>query len=144
MKFLPKIVLVLTAATSCAAGAASALTPEQDQARRDRNREEALTAYHASAQSRGDSTAYSGSGSAKMSHTAHTDNGWKAKTQHAEDKVQADAASAGHTVATKTDKATKPVRDFTHHELNQLRDFSARQDAHYGKTTSNQNGDTVK
>jgi hypothetical protein len=142
MKFLPKIVLVLTAAASCAAGAASVLTPEQDQARRDRNREEALAAYHASAQSRGDSAVYSGS--AKMSHTTHTDTGWKAKTQHAEDKVQADAASAGHTVATKTDKATKPVRDFTHHELNKLRDFSARQDAHYGKTAANQNGDAVK
>ena len=72
MKFLPKIVLVLTAAASCAAGAASALTPEQDQARRDRNREEALAAYHASAQSRGDSATYSSSGSAKMNTAPRT------------------------------------------------------------------------
>jgi hypothetical protein len=144
MKFLPKLVLVLTAAASCAAGAATVLTPQQDQERRDRNREEALAAYYASPQSRGDSSTYASTGAAKTTNAAHSGNDWKAKTQRAEDSVQSSAANAGHAVAVKTDQATKPVRNFTHRELDKLRDFSARQDARYGKTDTNQNGDAMK
>ena len=122
MKFLPKIVLVLTAAASCAAGAATALTPQADQERRDRNREEALAAYHASPEGR----SYS-------SNSGYRDDSVKGKVKHAEDTVVTKTKEAGNTVAAKTNQATKPVRDFTHRQLNKSREFEARQNQQYGK-----------
>jgi hypothetical protein len=49
MKFLPQLVLVLTAVASGAAGAQAAMSDQADQDRRARNREEALANYHANA-----------------------------------------------------------------------------------------------
>jgi Ni/Co efflux regulator RcnB len=126
MKFLPKIVLVLTAAASCAAGAASVLSPQADQERRDRNREEALAAYHASPASRGYSD-----------DTTYRD----------DDSVTSKAKHAGHTVKMKTEQTTRPVRNFTHRQLNKMRAFSERQDERYGKPTTsapNPHGDEMK
>ena len=94
MKFLPKIVLVLTAAASCAAGAATPLSPQADQERRDRNREEALAAYHASPEGRSYSSnaSYNGNGT-------YRDDSVKGKVKHAEDSVVTTTKEAGHTVA---------------------------------------------
>jgi len=134
MKFLPKIALVLTAAVSCAAGAATPLSPQADQERRDRNREEALAAYHASAEGR----SYS-------SNAAYHDDSVTGKVKHAEDKAVAKTEHAGHTVAEDTRHATKPVRDFTHRQLNKSREFEARQNQRYGKApASDDHGDAIK
>jgi hypothetical protein len=117
MKFLPKLALILTTAASCAAGAAT-LTPQADQERRDRNNEEALAAYRASPES----------------HGAYDDNSVTGKAKHASKTVSAEAS-----------KATKPVRDFTHRQLDKSRAFEARQNAKYGMTaTPNKNGETLK
>jgi len=56
MKTSPKIVLALLAAVSCAAGA-DTYSSQADQARRDRNREEALASYRAGNMSAGNTTA---------------------------------------------------------------------------------------
>ena len=140
MKFLPKIVLVLTAAASCAAGAATPLSPQADQERRDRNREEALAAYHSSPQGR----SYSSSASYN-SNGSYRDDSVKGKVKHAEDTVVTNTKQATNTVATKTKQATKPVRDFTHRQLNKARDFEARENARYGKApASADHGDAIK
>jgi Ni/Co efflux regulator RcnB len=133
MKFLPKIVLVLTAAASCAAGAATALTPQADQERRDRNREEALAAYHASPEGR------------SYGNASYHDDSVTAKVKHAEDDVVTKTKQAGNTVAAKTDQATKPVRDFTHRQLDKSREFEARQNQRYGKAPAPEaHGDAAK
>jgi Ni/Co efflux regulator RcnB len=140
MKFLPKIVLVMTAAVSCAAGAATPLSPQADQERRDRNREEALAAYHASPEGR----SY-GSNASYSSNSGYRDDSVKGKVKHAEDTVVTKTKHAGHTVATETRKATKPVRDFTHRQLNKSRDFEARQNQKYGKASAQaDHGDAIK
>jgi Ni/Co efflux regulator RcnB len=140
MKFLPKIALVLTAAASCAAGAATPLSAQADQERRDRNREEALAAYHASPEDR----SY-GSNASYSSNSSYRDDSVTGKVKHAEDAVVTKTKEAGHTVATETRKVTKPVRDFTHRELNKSREFEARQNQKYGKAPAPaEHGDAIK
>ena len=133
MKFLPKIALVLTAAASCAAGAAT-LTPQADQERRARNNEEALAAYRASPEGR-----------SYTSNTSYRDDSVKGKVQRAEDTAVTKTKEVGNTVAAKTSQATKPVRDFTHRQLNKSRDFEARQNQKYGKAPAQaEHGDAIK
>ena len=48
-------------------------------------------------------------------------------------------------MAAKTSQATKPVRDFTHRQLNKSREFEARQNQKYGKAPAQaEHGDAIK
>jgi hypothetical protein len=110
MKFLPTLVLVVTAAASVAAGAETVISSEAAQERRDRNVDEALTRYRAT---------HDSSDQAMAGHKTARE-----RTHEAAD-----------TVRDKTHRAAQSVRGFTHRQAEKARDFSARQNARYGADT---------
>jgi len=105
MKFLPKLVLALTAVAGCA-GAQAAMSDQADQDRRARNFDEALAAYRASP----DGTTVD-----------RDDRTMREKTHDAADTVRA-----------KTHRSAEKVRGFTHRQAEKTRDFGERHDAPRG------------
>jgi hypothetical protein len=108
MKFLPTLVLALTAAACAAAGAETVISTQAAQERRDRNVDEALARYRATHGSGDDHTA---SGRETTRERAH---------------------EAADTVRGKTHRAAKSVRGFTHRQAEKARDFGDRQNAKFG------------
>jgi hypothetical protein len=104
MKFLPVLVLAVTAVASAAAGAETVITSQAAQERRDRNVDEALARYRAT---HGTADNQSMAGHSTM-------NGDSAREK-------------GH-------HAAQSVRKFTHREAEKVRHFGARQNARYGTT----------
>ena len=103
MKVLSRIVLAVVAAGSCAAASAQ-YSDSADMERRARNREEAI-ANHERMQQRADM---------QRSDTRHS---------RAED--------ANPTVGQQIDKGARSTRDFTHRQLNKMRNFGERQNSRY-------------
>jgi len=98
MKVLSRIVLAVVAAGSCAAAGAQ-YSDSADKERRARNREEAI-ANHERMQQR-----------AEVRHNSRRD-----KTP-----------DANPTVGQKIDKGARATNDFTHRQLNKVRNFGERQ-----------------
>jgi hypothetical protein len=111
MKFLPTLVLVVTAAASAAAVADTVLSPQAAQERRDRNFDDALARYRATHDNVGDQ--------AMAGHPTARE-----RTHEAADTVRG-----------KTHRAAQSVRHFTHRQAEKARDFGDRQNARYGTTT---------
>ena len=107
MKTSPKLVLALLAAVSCAAGA-DTYSSQADQARRERNREEALASYRA--------------GSTTARQEAH--------------EVAQSARHAGHEVAESSrnvaHKTANEGRRVGHKVAVKARDTTAKADAKFG------------
>ena len=99
MKTSPKLVLALLAAVSCAAGAET-YSSQADQARRERNREEALTHYRA-----GNTTAREEAHDVAQSarHGAHK---VAESTRNAAHKTANEGRHVGHKVAVKAREST--------------------------------------
>jgi hypothetical protein len=110
MKFLPKLVLAMTALVAGASGVQAAMSDQTDQERRDRNREEALAAYRAS----------------NDGPTATRDD--RTLREKAHDGVD--------TVRAKTHHTAQKVRGFTHRQAEKTRDFGARHQAPRGMNNS--------
>lgn len=102
MKFLPVLVLAVTAVASAAAGADTIISSQAAQERRDRNVDEALTHYRAT---HGTSNSQAMAGGETMK---------------------------GDSVRDKSHHAAQSVRKFTHREAEKVRKFGARQNARYG------------
>ena len=111
MKQLPRLILACAAFATCAVAGAQSMNYDAaaDQERRTRNREEALTKYHAMQDRRSDNTARSG--------------------------VRGEAGG-GPTLGDRTRGAGKSVRNFTHRQAEKARDFSDRQDRKWEKRGS--------
>ena len=107
MKTLPKLALALLATASCAAGA-DTYSSQADQARRDRNREEALAHYRA-----GNTTARQETHEVAQS------------ARQAGHKVAEESRHVGHEVA-------EGSRQAGHKVAVKARDTTARVDAKYG------------
>lgn len=110
MKILPTLVLVLTAAATCAAGAETSFSSQADQERRDRNREEALEHYRAA-------------------------NGTADDRAAPRETLRERTHDTAETVRAKTHRTAQSVRHFTHRQAEKARDFSDRQNARYGMDT---------
>ena len=121
MNILPKLALTLVALASGAAGAATVYSSQADQERRDRNREEALAAYHASP----------GSMDERTTDSDHRT--LREKTHHAAQETRA-----------KTHKTAQTVRGFTHRQAEKVRDFTDRENAKYGASEKNTAGENAK
>lgn len=102
MKFLPVLVLAVTAVASAAAGAETIISSQAAQERRDQNFDQALARYRA-AHGTSNTQAIAGG------ETTHSD-----------------------TVRGKSHEAAQSVRKFTHREAEKMRHFGARQNARYG------------
>ncbi|HSC64440.1 MAG TPA: hypothetical protein VLD35_12440 [Caldimonas sp.] len=118
MKTPPKLVLALLAVVSCAASAET-YSSEADQARRDRNREEALANYragNASAREQAHDVADSARRGTHKAAEATREVGHEVASEgrHVGHKVANESRSAGHKVAVKA------------------RDTTARADAKFG------------
>jgi hypothetical protein len=106
MKTSPKLVLALLAVVSCAAGAET-YSSQADQARRDRNREEALAHYRA--------------GNTTASQEAHS---VAQSARHAGHKVAEESRHLGHQVA-------EGSRQTGHKVAVQARETTARTEAKF-------------
>lgn len=113
MKILPKLALTLVALASGAAGAATVYSGQADQERRDRNREEALAAYHASP------------GYSDERTTDRDGRTVREKTHHVAQETR-----------WKTHKTAQTVRGFTHRQADKVRDFTDRENARHGVSSS--------
>jgi len=116
MKTLPKLVLALLATASCAAGAD---TYSSDQARRDRNREEALANYragHTTAREEAHDVARSArhGGHEVAESSRQVGHGVASESRHVGHEVASESRHLGHKVAVKA------------------RDTTARADAKFG------------
>lgn len=120
MKILPKLALTLVALASGIAGAAT-LSSQTDQERRDRNREEALAAYHSSPQYDAD-------------RSVDRDNRTLREKSH----------HAAQTVRAKTHTSAQKVRGFTHRQAEKVRDFTDKENAKYGASPKNTAGENAK
>lgn len=109
MKLLTTLVLAITVATSCAAGAA---TYGSDQERRDQNREEALSKWRAT---------HGGESESSMANGP------------------SDRASLGERTRDATHRSAQGVRNFTHRQADKARNFGDRQNRKYGKKTGETN-----
>ena len=103
MKVLSRIVLAVVAAGSCAAAGAQ-YSDSADMERRARNREEAI-ANHERMQQRAD--------------------------MHRHDTHRNKSHDADSTVGQKIDQGTRATSDFTHRQLNKVRNFGERQQSKY-------------
>jgi len=119
MKTSPKLVFALLAAVSCAAGA-EMYSAEADQARRDRNREEALANYRA-----GNATARENAHDVAQS-TRQTTHKVADSTRDAAHKTANAGRETGHKVAEES-------RRVGHKVAVKARDTTARADAKFGK-----------
>lgn len=118
MKTSPKLVLALLAAVSCAAGAET-YSSQADQARRERNREEALADYragHTTARAEAHEAANAARRGGHKVAESTREAGHKVANEgrHVGHKVAEESRSVGHTVAVKA------------------RDTTARADAKFG------------
>jgi hypothetical protein len=102
MKTLTRIAVALTALVSCAAFAQT--DSDADQARRDRNTQEALAKHHVDLDSMN-------SDASATKPTLHE------RTHHVAAKTRAE-----------THKIAQSTRHFTHRQADKVRDFSARHD----------------
>ena len=116
MKLLSALVLAIAAAAS---GAAAAAQYSSDQERRDQNRSEAMSKWHAMNDGR------SGTAGASMSRTS---TGERSMTRR-------------ERVRERTHQGASSVRNFTHRQAEKARRFGDRQDRRYGhgKTRANVN-----
>ena len=99
MKTSPKLVLALLAAVSCAAGA-DTYSSQADQARRDRNREEALAHYRA-----GNTTAREEAHDVAQS-ARHAGHEVAESSRHVAHKAANEGRHAGHKVAVQARETT--------------------------------------
>ena len=108
MKQLPRLILACAAFATCAVASAQSTNYDSaaDQERRTRNREEALSKYHAMNDRQSDGAARSG--------------------------VRGESGG-GPTLGDRARGATKSVRNFTHRQAEKARDFSERQDRKWEK-----------
>jgi len=118
MKTSPKLVLALLAAVSCAAGAET-YSSQADQARRERNREEALANYRA-----GHTTARDDAHDVAQS-TRHGDHNVAESTRHVSHEVANEGRHVGHKVASES-------RHVGHKVAVQARETTAKADAKFG------------
>jgi len=111
MKQLPRLILACAAFATCAVASAQSMNYDAaaDQERRTRNREEALSKYHASQDRRSDNTARTG--------------------------VRGEAGG-GPTLGDRARGAGRSVRGFTHRQAEKARNFSERQDRKWEKRGS--------
>ncbi|MEO8836885.1 MAG: hypothetical protein ABI364_09110 [Caldimonas sp.] len=132
MKTLAKLTLSLVVLASGAASAATMYSHEADQARRDRNRDEAIAAYEASPQYR-------------RSQNEHMNDGtMKQKSHRAANTVRRDTHRAASKVRKDTHKSAQAVRGFTHRQAEKVRDFTDRENAKYGESGKNMAGENAK
>jgi len=118
MKTLPKLVLALLATASCAAGA-DTYSSQADQARRDRNREEALAQYRA-----GNTTAREDAHDVARS-ARHGGHEGAESTRHVSHEVANEGRHVGHEVASES-------RHVGHKVAVKARQTTARADAKFG------------
>jgi hypothetical protein len=118
MKTSPKLVLALLAAVSCAAGAET-YSSQADQARRERNREEALANYRA-----GQTTARDDAHDVARS-TRHGAHKVAESTRHVSHEVANEGRHVGHEVASES-------RHVGHKVAVQARETTAKADAKFG------------
>ena len=111
MKQLPRLILACAAFATCTVAAAQSMNYDAaaDQERRTRNREEALSKYHAMQDRRSDTSARTGARG---------------------------EAGGGPTLGDRARSAGKSVRGFTHRQAEKARDFSERQDRKWEKRGS--------
>ena len=119
MKTSPKLVFALLAAASCAAGA-EMYSAEADQARRDRNREEALANYRAGNATARDNAHDVAESARRGTHKAAD------STREAAHKTANEGRRVGHKVAEES-------RRVGHKIAVKARDTTARVDAKFGK-----------
>jgi len=110
MKTSPKLVLALLAAVSCAAGAET-YSSQADQARRERNREEALADYragHTTARQEAHEVAESArrGGHKAAESTRHAAHEVADEGRHVGHKVASESRQAGHKVAVQARETT--------------------------------------
>jgi hypothetical protein len=118
MKTSPKLVLALLAVASCAAGAET-YSSQADQARRERNREEALANYRA-----GHTTAREAAHDVARS-TRHGAHEVAETTRHVSHDVADEGRHVGHKVASES-------RHVGHKVAVQARETTAKADAKFG------------
>lgn len=124
MKLLPKLILALTAVASCAvAGAQSVGTGQADSARRDRNREEALSNYRGGRPAATDST--SSGRDSDMRPSA------RERTHRVADSTRRGTHRAASSVRRVTHKAADSVRSLGHRAAQKSRDVTDRTNARF-------------
>jgi hypothetical protein len=129
MKLLTRIVLGIVTVSSCAMASAQ-LSSSEDQARRTRNREEAMANYQRMQQGNASST------DSRTSRTGRSRDG----ERHVGANVR-DAAHAGaNTVRSTTHRAASSTRSFTHRQASKLRNFGERQQRKFPNRTATQSG----
>lgn len=138
MKVLPKLVLVLSAAAACSVSAQTVYSGQADQARRERNREEALQNYRAGRPATTTTTTTYDTMPADRRSTT-----MREKTHNAAESVRSGTHKAANAARRVTHKSANAVRGAGHATASKAREVTDRTNAKFatrGKPHPNPEG----